>query len=640
MLKTLEGMGFTKAIASRALQETRNAGAEEAMACILDNQDKWEAETSASSDHPLFAAAASTPAASSAVCATFAAISPLSLLFAALCLLFIYHTPMFGFILSSLYGRVLAPGALSLTSTLDVNTTITTVPARPNGPNRQDSRAHLQEVMVEVPTRNSCRHWPCLREKRKRGNPERQVSADPPLLSPHSVSLLLTACTITCKKPPLTNLCIQGGSYGGGGGGGGSQGIKTYRVVHPLGVGYRRSPLLSDKILERKGPSKDDMVKGGSKSWGTDGLEYVKCDNGFYLPVSIFDSAAGGLVQVLQEAGEALGNGDGNMDEAKMMRLAMEMSLAESGGGGGGGYPNPSQSYSQPSYGRSDDPEDAALKAALAASMADAPSSGSTGGGGGYTRSTPATVDWIPGAPPPPMAAPEAPLAHRRPAPVAAPPPSQAPNPHLSALDAQLESTLQPIVAPTMRPMPPQWAQMPSIAPTAAPQPPVTAPPGGLASLVETSASDWAAPGQMTAAQPLAPPLSRQTSLDGPSPSSRDKILADREHHHQQPAYMQLGANLAALQAGQAAHSAAAPPVQVNTMAPTGYNPSAVPAAYPGFAAPVTAAPVVQAAPVAPVSVWAQPQAATATATPSLESDFERTIRLIEEANQERAAGR
>merc|ERR1712070_444111 len=103
---------------------------------------------------------------------------------------------------------------------------------------------------------------------------------------------------------------------------------------------------------------------------------------------------------------------------------------------------------------------------------------------------------------------------------------------------------------------------------------------------------DWAQPTPVAIpAMPMAPPLSRQSSIErlrdggspgnfgnGPSPSSRDRILLDRANRN--------------------SATSIAPP----------------------------AVPVMPAAPAPP------PQPAT------LESDFERTIRLIEEANRNRGA--
>merc|ERR1719502_1490730 len=86
------------------------------------------------------------------------------------------------------------------------------------------------------------------------------------------------------------------------------------------------------------------------------------------------------------------------------MRLAMQMSLQES-------QPAPRQpalSYPQGVSGGDDD--DPALRAALAASMAEAPRVHEAGG---ETRMRPAAVGWVAGAPPPPQVDTEATLLHR-----------------------------------------------------------------------------------------------------------------------------------------------------------------------------------------------------------------------------------
>lgn len=314
------------------------------------------------------------------------------------------------------------------------------------------------------------------------------------------------------------------------------------------------------------------------------------------------------------------------------MRLAMQMSLQES-------QPAPRQpalSYPQGVSGGDDD--DPALRAALAASMAEAPRVHEAGG---ETRMRPAAVGWVAGAPPPPQVDTEATLLHRPrapdpPAPPAAPP-SVAPNPAHSALDAQLQSTLAPITAPTFQPRHPQWAgqQTAAAQPQLPPGQTSQAGAGRLASLEETATSDWANPSQAPPKAPMAPPLSRQSSLDHHSPSSRDRILEDRAAR--QPAYMALGANLASLQAGQAATLAEQP---ARLPDPVSQHPPSMPhAAYPGMASTSpthqgTPAP----APAAPASLWQAQPAGAGGGEATLESDFERTIRLIEEANQKRGS--
>jgi len=137
----------------------------------------------------------------------------------------------------------------------------------------------------------------------------------------------------------------------------------------------------------------------------------------------------------------------------------------------------------------------------------------------------------------------------------------------------------------------------------------------------------------------MAPPLSRQSSLENQSPSSRDRILVDRAGRLQtqaQPAFMQLGANLASLQAGQAAYRAEQPAVPLQPTPQTHGYPAMAPTSTMG-GNPV----LVPAPPAQPASLWQQsagPAQGGGDPAASLESDFERTIRLIEEANQKRGS--
>jgi len=442
----------------------------------------------------------------------------------------------------------------------------------------------------------------------------------------------------------------------------GSSTVVMYQVVHPLGVGYRRSPLLSDKILDRRGPARGDAIRGVLTQRGADGLEFVKCDNGCWLPVSIWDPAKGQQVQVLQKTGGGSTAGAAGMDEEEALRLALQMSMAESSGGGG--------RYMAP---QSQDPEDAALAAALAASLADAPGASHQGAS---SCLNPVEVGWVAGAPPPPQSRPSHAQPSHRPqqaaaavtAPVAVAPPPVAPNSEHSALDAQLESSLQPILAPAFQPMAPQWAQS-AKAPGALPgasQPPGREPPRSQASesvasslpasLLEDDSSDWARPRPPAPpVMPVAPPLSRESSVDSIGmrrDSSRERILQDRAQRHEpvaQPSFMQPGANLAILQASQAARTVEQMPEQPATSYPmpsgaalqsSPYAANAIPPpAPPGsnyLAAPQavmipapSAVPAPVAAPTPPPLHWQQSDTSA-----SLESDFERTIRLIEEANR------
>jgi hypothetical protein len=41
-------------------------------------------------------------------------------------------------------------------------------------------------------------------------------------------------------------------------------------------------------------------MRGSVPGCGTDGLDYVACENGFYLPVAVVNAPTGKVVQVLQ----------------------------------------------------------------------------------------------------------------------------------------------------------------------------------------------------------------------------------------------------------------------------------------------------------------------------------------------------
>jgi len=254
-------MGFSEALATRALQETKNASAELAMNCILENQSKWEKEPATSS---------STPAAPSS-------------------------------------GG--ANGSSSWRSLTDLNT----------GREYYHNDTTGETTWTKPAGMSSGNAQPAAASGGGGGDDE-----------------LMQALAMSQREEEERQARQGGGSFGGGYPGaqqpssyssGGR--VVSYKVVHPKGVGYRRSANLSDKIMDRRGPTPGDVVRGDVEVGGSDGLDFVKCDNGLWLPMAIYQE--GRVVPVLKQIG---GGGDGGaamggMDEDEALRLAMQMSMAD-----------------------------------------------------------------------------------------------------------------------------------------------------------------------------------------------------------------------------------------------------------------------------------------------------------------------